>query len=799
MIPRILHQTWKTRDIPEPLRHYAQTWQMHHPDWEYRLWTDQDNRDFIARHYPGFLPVYDAYQSPICRVDAVRYFLLRHYGGVYVDLDFECLAPQDALLESAAVLLGEEPAAHMEYHRGGIVARDLQHLVCNAWMASPPGHPFWDHVIECMIAVRAEPGPLEATGPLMLTHAVDSYRGDAPVELLPAAMLYPVTSFDERSGHVFDLQFWHARTGAARAVHRWAGTWYRGSEGEPALPIQTGIVQVTERGRPVCDAALHWRELPPPDAASPLVSCLMVTRNRAARARMAVECFLRQNYPARELVILDDGEDDALREYVGALADPRIRCFRPLGERATLGELRNRAVALARGTYVCQWDDDDYYDPARIACQVAALQMTRADACFLHRWTMWWPEARRLALSTRRIWEGSMLCLKAHMPVYPALARGEDTPVADQIVASGRVVLLDQPRLYVYVAHAGNTFDAEHFERHWAAATARFEGEDCARMLQELSRRLPLAGHSSDLPGDAIPEAEAPAMAPEQAEAPGIASSPPSASATRTPRRRSAGAASLPTVLMLTPVKNAARLLPRYFDLATGLDYPRDKLSLAFLEGDSEDGTFETLSGLAARHAGAFGRIELFQRSFGFRIDGVRWAADIQYPRRNILAKCRNALWHSAWRGEQKVLWVDADLTDYPADVLRQLLAADRPIVVPNCVTCPGGPTFDLNSFRFLADAARDHWRYARDGICQPPRGAGRAYLDSFRGVPLVELDGVGGTMLLVDAQVHSSGILFPDYSYRGFIETEGFAAMARDHGIRSWGLPDLEIIHQDA
>jgi hypothetical protein len=69
-------------------------------------------------------------------------------------------------------------------------------------------------------------------------------------------------------------------------------------------------------------------------------------------------------------------------------------------------------------------------------------------------------------------------------------------------------------------------------------------------------------------------------------------------------------------------------------------------------------------------------------------------------------------------------------------------------------------------------------------------------YLDDLRGTGLVELDGVGGTMLLVDAVLHRQGILFPDYSYRGYLDTEGFAMHAKDLGIAAWGLPDLEIIH---
>lgn len=45
------------------------------------------SRDFIATEYPWFLSTYDSYSFPIQRVDTVRYFILRHYGGIYMDLD----------------------------------------------------------------------------------------------------------------------------------------------------------------------------------------------------------------------------------------------------------------------------------------------------------------------------------------------------------------------------------------------------------------------------------------------------------------------------------------------------------------------------------------------------------------------------------------------------------------------------------------------------------------------------------------------------------------------------------------
>lgn len=101
---------------------------------------------------------------------------------------------------------------------------------------------------------------------------------------------------------------------------------------------------------------------------------------------------------------------------------------------------------------------------------------------------------------------------------------------------------------------------------------------------------------------------------------------------------------------------------------------------------------------------------------------------DIQRRRRELLARSRNRLLSGTLGDEDWVLWLDADLVDYPPDLLARLLAAGRDIVVPHCVL-PDGRTFDLNSFRLTGD---ENPRHLADGIFQPPRGAGRLYLDAF-------------------------------------------------------------------
>lgn len=487
MIPKILHQLWKDADVPERFARFRETWLRHHPDWEHRLWTDADLHAFVAREFPGFLPVYEAYAEPIRRVDAARYLILKRYGGLYADLDFECLKPLDPLLDGHTFAIGLEPESHLALQKA--VVRGMTRLLCPSLIASVPGHPFWDHVVEQLHRHAGAADVLDATGPFLLTRALDGFADPGSVTLLPPRLVYPADKADCWEGRLFDIRTWERLTRDAYALHHWDATWVPGlvrGDGRPAeLPV---IVTEGEAAPP-----------PAPDTAPPLVSCLMATRDRPAQALLAIDGFRRQTYANRELVIVDDGADDRLAGAVAALGDPRIRLVRPQDPATNLGRARNRAVDLAAGTYVCQWDDDDLYDPLRLELQMAVLRRSGARACMLSRWMVWWPEAERLAISRQRPWEGSLLCEKAVLPRYPELVRGEDTPVVEQLLRTVRVALVDAPRLYLYVVHGANTFPAGHFDEQWQAADPRWEGERVQAVATELAKRLPLPAYGRAL------------------------------------------------------------------------------------------------------------------------------------------------------------------------------------------------------------------------------------------------------------------------------------------------------------
>jgi Glycosyl transferase family 2 len=223
----------------------------------------------------------------------------------------------------------------------------------------------------------------------------------------------------------------------------------------------------------------------------PLVSCLMVTSDRPRHAERAIECFIAQSYPNRELVVIDGSESDQLQQGVEAIRIRKIKLHREPPAGRSMGELRNLAVRKSSGQYVCIWDDDDLYDPDRLSVQMSAIKSLGADACFLARLQLWWPARRILALSFRRTWEGSMICAKDKMPLYPDLHKAEDQSIPYRLWRSQRVVMLDEPWLYTYVFHGGNTTGEAQFAQHCAAATQQWTGDAYADRLATLGTRVP--------------------------------------------------------------------------------------------------------------------------------------------------------------------------------------------------------------------------------------------------------------------------------------------------------------------
>jgi mannosyltransferase OCH1-like enzyme len=121
------------------------------------LWTDAKARKFISEEYPWFLDTFDSYPYGIQRADTIRYFILQHYGGIYLDLDDGCNRRLDPLLSYSAW-----------------VRRTVPTGISNDAMGSVPNHPFFAHVVNSLKKYNRNWGMpyitvMYSTGPLFLS------------------------------------------------------------------------------------------------------------------------------------------------------------------------------------------------------------------------------------------------------------------------------------------------------------------------------------------------------------------------------------------------------------------------------------------------------------------------------------------------------------------------------------------------------------------------------------------------------------------------------------------------------
>jgi inositol phosphorylceramide mannosyltransferase catalytic subunit len=212
MIPRLIHQTAKTADIPPRWREFQRRVRELHPEWTYKLWTDEDNLAFVKAEFPDFLDIFQKLPRNIMRADVIRYLLLYRLGGLYLDLDYEMLKSFD-LTEHDIVLPWEQDG---EFGAGN-------DLVCQAFFASAPGHPFLKMLIDDL---RANPplaggGDVEgATGPKFVTRVYHRARAAGiPIHTPRRNLFNPVSPRTRRQYQAI------VDGGESYGIHHCDGSW----------------------------------------------------------------------------------------------------------------------------------------------------------------------------------------------------------------------------------------------------------------------------------------------------------------------------------------------------------------------------------------------------------------------------------------------------------------------------------------------------------------------------------------------------------------------------------------------
>jgi mannan polymerase complexes MNN9 subunit len=278
-------------------------------------------------------------------------------------------------------------------------------------------------------------------------------------------------------------------------------------------------------------------------------------------------------------------------------------------------------------------------------------------------------------------------------------------------------------------------------------------------------------------------------------------------------------------ILILTPL---ARFYPEYWANLVRLSYPHEHISLGFITPKTKDGDAATAAlndAIKTTQSGPepqrFQSVTILRQDFEMPLtsqdEAERHKMQNQKPRRAAMSQARNSLLFTTMGPSTSwILWLDSDIVETPTDLIQDLTSHDKPIIVPNCFQrfteedgTPGVRPYDYNSWQDSTTAKRLASTMGKDDIllegyqdmptyrtlmAMLTKGAIREPDNDPRSI--MSLDGVGGTALMVKAEVHRDGAMFPPFPFYNLIETEGFAKMASRLGYKSWGLPNYFVYH---
>ncbi|KAF7550249.1 hypothetical protein G7Z17_g5863 [Cylindrodendrum hubeiense] len=206
-IPRILHQTSATETIPDKWIQLQQSCKDSYSEFEYKHWTDESAREFISTEYPWFVEIWDNYAFPIQRADAIRYFVLDHFGGLYLDMDTLC---NETIPFSQIEADGEEHHAVFKSTTPTGVSNDL--------MITSAHHPvfaqtlsrlkFYNSITRLWAPLLPHAAIMIGSGPFFLTMVIKNYLLQDPA---PAAHAIQVINATELAIYITDLEdsSWH--------------------------------------------------------------------------------------------------------------------------------------------------------------------------------------------------------------------------------------------------------------------------------------------------------------------------------------------------------------------------------------------------------------------------------------------------------------------------------------------------------------------------------------------------------------------------------------------------------------
>ncbi|KAK9862507.1 hypothetical protein WJX84_003997, partial [Apatococcus fuscideae] len=233
LIPKIIHQTYKTKNVPPKVLPLIESWKLANPSWEYRFYDDDACLAFVKREFPEYIDVYRNLGKDVERSDFFRYLVVLRLGGVYADVDTECKRPLDPFIQPKDTLVAGWENEFPTPHEAIAVRRYARtRQICQWVFAAAPGHPALRevaehiaHTLHITFDQNTNRDTLERTGPGVWTDKLLKYALHNPPskkDTIWNVRILPKVSF---GAHPIGIDNLPADNPDVVVLHQFLGSW----------------------------------------------------------------------------------------------------------------------------------------------------------------------------------------------------------------------------------------------------------------------------------------------------------------------------------------------------------------------------------------------------------------------------------------------------------------------------------------------------------------------------------------------------------------------------------------------
>jgi len=251
-IPKVFHYIWLGKKLPEQYVPFLETWLKYHPDWTFVFWVDNPQNYNLGKLCENYTfddlkkylnnnnnnnktkrividvknltfdnkKFFDETRNYGQRSDILKWEVVYRFGGIYIDVDFECTKPLDMLNYMYDFYTGIQPLDTSFVQLGA------------ALFAARPGHPILKKCVETIKDDWHNTQIIVSTGPLHFTKCFcETANQNGFIDVaLPASYFYPCGYDEQRLPRKNWIQ------SESFGVHHWAGSWLKSEGWDPSTP-----------------------------------------------------------------------------------------------------------------------------------------------------------------------------------------------------------------------------------------------------------------------------------------------------------------------------------------------------------------------------------------------------------------------------------------------------------------------------------------------------------------------------------------------------------------------------------